>query len=464
MKNIEPKIFKPYDIRGIYPEEINEETVELIGRALIIFLRKKEKKEKLKIVLSRDNRISSFSLYRALKRGILEERGKVINIGLSSTPMFYFSVWKFGYDGGVQITASHLSPQYNGCKIVGRDAVLIAGESGLEEIKKIVFELKNKKRSKKPKFLSKLNFQKNKNKQFLEEYIKLNLEEVEIKKIKDLKIAIDTGNAVSGSLIRKFKKFLPIRIYHLFPCLKGKFPNHLPDPLKEENLKDLKKIVLDKKLDLGVALDGDGDRIVFIDEKGETILPDFISCLIIETLFHENIKEKIIYTVCSSNVIRDVAKKNNILAIPWRVGHSYIKDKMRGEGAVFGCEYSGHYFLSKYHFSETPLVILLKVLEKIAQEKKPISEIISKYKRYFYSGAINLEVRDKNEKIKELEKKYKGEKISFIDGLRVDFPDYWFSVRPSNTENILRLMIEAKTELLLKKKKEELKMIIKNPA
>jgi len=449
-----------YDIRGIYPDEINERVIKSIGRALVGFLRKKYKKKKVKIVISRDNRISSFPLYQALKKEILKQEIEVIDIGLGTTPMFYFAVQRFNCDGGVQITASHLPPQYNGCKLVGREAILIGGDSGLEEVRERVCEIERERGENPP--LLKLRWAKKEN--ILAGYLESNFKNINIQGFKDLRIAIDTGNAVSGILIKEFKKHFPGKIYHLFPKLDGNFPNHLLNPIEEKNIKDLKKIVKEKKLDLGIAFDGDGDRIIFIDEKGETISPDFITCLLSEILLRKVKKEKIIYTICSSNIIKEVVEKNYGIAIPWKVGHGFIKQKMKKEKAIFGAEYSGHYFLKSHHFSEVPLYILLKVLEEVIKSKKSISKLVSSYKKYFYSGVINLKVKDKKKKLEEIEKKYRKEKISHLDGLRIDFSDYWFIVRPSNTEDLLRIVVEAKSEPLLREKIKALKKIIKNPA
>lgn len=452
---ISSNIFKPYYIRGLYPRKINEEIVESIGRAFVGFLRKKYKKKKVKIAIGQDNRISSFSLYQALKKGILEQGGEVVVLGLSPTPMFYFAVWKFHYDGGIQITASHLPPQYNGCKLVSRGAVLIGGDSGLKEIEKRVLYP--------PKFC-KVKHGRASKQNVLAEYLKFIFKHINLKQFKDFKIAIDTGNAVSGILIKEFKKYFPGKVYHLFPELDGRFPNHLLNPLEEKNIEDLKKVVKEKKLDLGIALDGDGDRIIFVDEKGKMISPDFITCLLSEILLKKAKKEKIIYTLCSSNIIKDIVAKNNGLAIPWKIGHNFIKAKMKREKAILGGEYSGHYFLKDTHFFEAPLYILLKILEKISTSKKSILELILDYKKYFYSGIINFRVENKEEKIIEIERRFQKGKVSYLDGLRIDFPDYWFSIRLSHTENLLRVVAEAKSESLLKEKLDEIKKIIKNPA
>lgn len=456
MRKINPKIFKAYDIRGVYPKEINPEVAEIIGRAFVKFLRKYSKKKKLKIVLGRDNRLSSPLLSQALKKGILAEGEEVIDIGLSPTPMFYFGVWRYGYDGGVETTASHNPPEYNGFKIVKEKAKMVGENTGLKEIKKIALELEKKERKK--------SFKKGriKRKNILKDYIKFNLREINLKAIRPLKIAIDTGNAVPGILVSELKKQLPCKIYHLFSELDGSFPNHLPDPIEEKNLRALEKFVREKKCHLGLAFDGDGDRMVFVDNLGRMILPDYLTCLLALDLLKENPGAKILYSVCASNIVKEVIEENGGVAIAAKIGHTFIKEKMIKENGFFAGEYSGHYFHRDYSYCEVPLFVLGKVLEKISKTGKNLSQLIAPFKKYYYSKIRNLKVKDKQKPLKLLEEKYKKGKISHLDGLRIDFPDWWFNLRPSNTEDLLRLVVEAKTKFLMEKKLKEIKEKIKN--
>ncbi len=454
MTKINPNIFKAYDVRGIYPSEINSEAALKIAKALVTFLGKR-KKGKLKFVVARDNRLSSPVLCRAVKEGILGEGVDVIDIGLSTTPMFYFAVWKYKFDGGVITSASHNPPEYNGFKIVREKADAIGKESGLEEIKKLT--LQEKKRSK----TKKGNIRK---KDVLKEYLDFNFSnffrsDISSRKLGKLRIAVDTANAVSGILIKELKKRLPCKIYHLFPELDGNFPNHLPNPLEEKNIKELKKIVKEKKLDLGIAFDGDGDRIIFVDEKGKMIPSDFITSLISQRILKENLGAKILYNVCSSNIIKDVVEESGGIAIVGKVGHTFIKEKMKKEKVFFSGEFSGHYFLAPYFF-EVPLFVLFKILEEISQSGKTISQLIRPFQKYFHSGQINLKVEDKKKKLKELEEKFNKGRISHLDGLRIDFKDWWFNARPSNTEDLLRIVVEAKTKSLMQGKLKQIKKII----
>ena len=445
-------IFKAYDIRGIYPEEVNEKVAFKIGKAVVKFLGKKNPY----IVVGRDNRLSSPILSKSLKKGILNQGGNVIDIGLSTTPMFYFAVWKYNYDGGIISTASHNPPEYNGFKITKEKAISIGKENGLEKIKKLalkeVGKIKLKKDNGKKGRIKKLNV--------LKEYLDFNFSQIDIGKIKNLKIGIDTANAVSGILIKELTKYLPCKIYHLFSKLDGRFPNHLPNPLEEKNIKELKKIVKQKKLDLGIAFDGDGDRIIFVDEKGSAIPADLILALISEILLRQKRGQKILYNVCSSNIIKDVVKENGGVPIMGKIGHTFIKKRMRKEDVFFAGEFSGHYFLGAPYFFEVPLFVLFKVLEEISQRDKTISQLVRPFQKYFHSGQINMKVEDKKKKLKELEEKFKKGRISHLDGLRVDFKNWWFNARISHTEALLRLVLEAKTKSLMKEKRKEIIKII----
>lgn len=447
---INPNIFRAYDIRGIYPSEINEESAYLIGRAFIKFLNKKN----LRIVVGRDNRFYSRRLFNALKKGILVQGSQIIDIGLSPTPLFYFTVAHYGFDGGIQVTASHNPPEYNGFKLVGKMARPIGEKTGLRLIKKLITKISFSNLTSRKK-LGKII-----KKRVLKDYIKFNLKEFNFSKFKPLKIVIDTANAVPGILIPEIVKNTPFTIYHLFQKLNGYFPNHKPDVSEENNLRFLKREVLRKKASLGVAFDGDGDRIVFADERGRIISSSQITALLAKYLLKDNPGEKIIYDISFSNIVREVVLANGGKAILSRVGRSFIGEKMRKEKALFAGELSSHFFYRRHYYSEAPLFVLLKILEIISIEKKPISQIVRPFKKYWHSGVINFKVQDKEGKIQELKHYYSGGKISEIDGVRIDFKDWWFLIRPSNTEPFLRLIVEAKTKNLMEEKKKQLIRLI----
>jgi len=457
MAKINPEIFRAYDIRGVYPKELNEESAGVVGRAVAVFLKRKYKKNKPRIVIGRDNRISSPNLFSFLKKGILAEGGEVIDIGLSPTPLFYFAVWNYGFDGGVMVTASHNPPCYNGFKVVQREAVMLGLNSSLKEIARLALLISKKGIAQK----IPLKSGRVKKKSVLKDYLNLNLKGESLKKMKGLKVVIDTGNAVSGLLIQALKKRLPCQIYHLFPKLDSGFPNHLLNPLENKNIRDLGQAVRAKGADLGAALDGDGDRIVFVDEKGKRIPPDIISSLLVKIILRDKPNSKIIYTICSSNIIKETVKENGGRAIASRVGHTFVKEKMKKEKAIFACEYSGHYFHKKHNFCEAPIFVLLKILEEIANSQKPVSRLAVPFlRRYSYSGVVNFKAKNKKAALKKLEEKYGRGKISRIDGLRIDFNNWWFLIRPSNTEDLLRLSLEDRNRKLMEEKLKELRKII----
>lgn len=447
---INPSIFKAYDIRGLFPKEINEEVAYLVGRAFVIFLSSQRKSTKLNIVVGRDNRLSSSLLAQNLKKGVRDQGANVIDIGLVTTPMLYFATYHYNFDGGIIITASHLGKEYNGFKMVREKAIPLSEKTGIQEIKKLVlkgnFKIKRKGKIKR--------------KKILKEYLKFNLKDFDFSNTKPFKIVVDTANAVSGILIPELSKKIPGKIYHLFEKLDGNFPNHSPDPLIKENLKWLQKEVLNKKADLGIAFDGDGDRIIFVDENGKIVPCDLINALIAKIILRNHPGEKILYDIRSSNIVREVIVKERGKPVMGRVGHSFIKEKMRKENIIFAGEFSGHYYHRDHYFCEAPLFVLFKILEEISKKEKTFSQLIKPFEKYFHSGEINFKVKDKEKVLKILENKFKEGKISKIDGIRIDFPDWWFNVRPSQTEPVLRLVLEAKTKKLMEKKKKEISSLI----
>lgn len=435
-------IFKAYDIRGVYPKELNEAAAFRVGQAFTVFLKKKTNKDKLKLVLARDNRLSSESLFNELERGILSQGGDVVDIGLATTPLFYFSVAHYNYDGGITVTASHNPPQDNGFKPVFSGARPISAETGLKEIEEIfqnnIFKEQEWGRVEK--------------KETIDDYVSFYGSDEDFQNIK---LVVDTANSVSGIMIKPMLK--KVNLVHLFGELDGTFPNHGLDPLKEENTVALRKTILKEKADLGVAFDGDGDRIVFFDEKGNFISPDLILALIAFLILKDKPGAKIVYDICSSNIVKETAEKWGGRAIMSKVGHSFVCEKIKEEDAIFGAEYSGHFFLKDPYTIESPFFVLFNILRILKKEGKFLSEIILPFRKYFHSGQINLEVNNKEEKIKKLEEKYQGQgKMIKIDGLRIDFDDWWFLVRPSNTEPVVRLMVEAKSKDVLENKLKEL--------
>lgn len=447
---VNPDIFRSYDIRGIYPEEINEEITQKLALTFIKFLKPE------KIIIGRDCRLSSPSLFKVLSETMRENGVWVIDIGLCSTPLFYWAIQSEKTDGGIMISASHNPKNYNGFKLYRQEAIPISGDTGIGEIKKLMMEGKILV----PKKEKGRIIRKNLTKKYLDFIIS---KFAEVKAIKPLKIVADSGNGMAGPEVRKMFKKIPVQLTELYFEPDGRFPNHQANPLKEETLVDLKKAILKKGADLGIAFDGDADRVIFVDEENRTIRGDLITALMAKELLRENPGQKILYEVRSSQIVKETIEKNGGKAILGRAGHSLIKEQMRREDIFFAGELSGHYFFKNFGFVECPLFLILKILEIISRENKKISQILRPFKKYFHSGEINFEVKDKEGKIKEIKKHYQSApRILEIDGLTAQYKDWWFNLRPSNTEDLLRLNIEAKTKKLLEKKTKELRQIISN--
>jgi|TARA_Y100000310_G_scaffold9735_2_gene10488 phosphomannomutase len=452
---INPDIFRLYDIRGIYPKNLNEESAYQVARTFIRFLQKRSGNQKLKIALGKDIRKSSPILFKGFSNGILKEGSDLTDFGLITTPMLYFAVSNFGFDGGVVITASHNPNPYNGLKLVRERAIPLSGPKGIFWIRDYL--LKNGHFLKKPR-QGKI-FKRNIEKAYLD--FSLKLAGIKKNEFQGFSLAVDAGNGIAGPITLKLLKELGIKVFPLYCRPDGSFPNHSPDPLLKENLKDIISLVKKKKPDFGIALDGDGDRIIFIDEKGQAVSGDLITALLAKIILKKRKGLKILYDVRSSRAVEEVIRENRGKPIPFRIGHALIKEKMRKDNIIFGGELSGHYYLGQNLFYDMPFFVLLKILKEIKENKVSLSSLIKPLKRYYYSGEINFKIKNKKGKIKELKKRYKSGKVLEIDGLRVEFNDWWFLVRPSNTEAVLRLIVEAETKTLLFKKKRELTKAIK---
>jgi phosphomannomutase len=454
---VDQSIFKAYDIRGIYPDQLDEELTYKIGRAYTSLLKKENPKKVLNLAVSYDMRKSSPSLKEKLIQGILDEGANVTDYGLSSTPTFYFIVAYKKYDGGIQVSASHNPKEFNGLKMVREKGVPISGESGIYEIRDKV--LKNK--------FSKNNAAGKLSRGEKMEGVEVEVESKELKvdtaKIKPFKIVTDTGNAMAFLDIEAMFKNLPCKLTKLFSELDGTFPNHIADPLKSENLKWAKEEVIKTKADLAIVTDGDGDRYFFVDEKGQEIRQEILRGIMAQIALRDNPGSTVCYDIRPGRITKDMIEEAGGKAVVTRVGHSLIKEKMLQVDSPFGGESSGHYF---YRFSfgtfEAPVVLVLKFLQFLSNQDKPLSEVIKPYKKYFHSGEINSDVEDKEGKIKEIAKKYSDGQISYLDGITVTYDDFWFNVRPSNTENKLRLNLEAVSKKKMEEKRDEVLNLIRS--
>ncbi|KUK79619.1 MAG: Phosphomannomutase [Microgenomates bacterium 39_7] len=454
MQSIDFSAFKAYDIRGLYPDQVNTDVAKLLGQAYVQLLQQENPDKSLNIVVSRDMRPSSEELEQALVEGITSAGANVVQIGLNTTPTFYFAVAYYQHDGGIQITASHNPSEYNGFKLV-RDRARPVGEgTGMEDIVQLIKE-NNFRQPKKTGKVVKL-------KSVMNDQIKFVSKLVNLDKIKPLKIVVDAGNSVGALDMKAIFKELPCELIPLYFELDGTFPNHDADPLKPENIEDLQKEVLKQKADLGIALDGDGDRMFFVDEKGEEVPQAILRGMMAQIELQNNPGATVCYDIRPGKVTRDMIDEAGGKPVITRVGHSLIKAKMEETGAIFGGESSGHYFY-KFEFGtfDTPLVLLVKFLNHISQEDKPISAIVKPYKRYSHSGEINSMVDDKNKVIEKLAQEYADAEISRLDGITITYDDFWFNVRPSNTEPKLRLNLEAINDKIMAEKRDEVLAIIR---
>jgi phosphomannomutase len=447
MTKIDQKIFKAYDIRGTYPDQLNEGIAYKVGRTLVEYLSPKN------IAVGRDMRLSSPKIHEGLTRGIVEGGCDVIDIGLVSTDCLYFAVGKFGYDAGVMITASHNPPEYNGFKMCRKEAVPLSGEAGIDQIKRLIL----KDAFPPPKKLGTVE------KRDIEEaYVQHLLSFVDKDKIKPFKMVIDAGNGMAGKIIPSLFSHLQCEVVPMFFELDGSFPHHLASPIEPENIAPLRERVLTEKADLGAAFDGDADRMFLVDEKAQPLGGDMVTALVAKNLLKKEKGATILYNLICSKAVPQIIENSGGKPVRTRVGHALIKPLMKKHNAIFGGEHSGHFYFKNNWFADSGLIALLVCLELISEENRPLSVLIKSIDPYFRSGEINTRVSDIPKKLKEMERHYSSGKIDYLDGVTVDFKDWWFNVRPSNTEPLLRLNIEANTKEKLEKKKEELLKLIRS--
>lgn len=437
-------IFKAYDIRGIYPSEIDEKIMEKIGRAFADFIPGK------KIAVGYDMRISSPALFSAFAKGVIAQGKNVINFGLTSSPMSYFACNYLNADGSVMITASHNPKEYNGVKLTREEAIPISGDTGIKEIEEKVMNDDFRDVSVKG--------------MIIEEDIKDAYREHLIgfiKGINKLKVVVDCANGMGSQDFSLIQDELDIEVIPLYFEIDGTFPGHDPNPWKEGAVDKLKETVVKEQADLGIAFDGDADRIFFIDDTGEMLSSDFITALIAEEILKHAPGSTILYDLRSSWIVPETIERCSGIPKMSRVGHSFIKEMMRKENGIFAGELSGHFYFRDNSYTDSGIIAALWVMNLLSAKGKKLSELVSHLKKYHASGEINSKVEDKQGKIKELAEKYKDGKVSFLDGVKVDFDDWWFNVRASNTEALLRLNLEAKSQELMEKKRDEVLGIIR---
>lgn len=443
------EIFKAYDVRGIYGETITEDIVKKIGKAFVTFLKCKD------LVIGYDMRVSSPSLSKAFIEGANELGADVVEIGNVSTDALYFASGFLNLPG-VMLTASHNPKEYNGMKFCMKKAVPINYDTGLKKIKEIIasgkFEMVEDEEGSVEQ------------KDILEDFAKHVRKFIDTSSLSKLKIGADAGNGMGGKIVPAVYDSLPIEIIPLFFELDGTFPNHPADPSKFDNLKKLQKTVLSERCDFGMAFDGDADRIFFIDEKGEVCNSSLISSLIIKNLLGKNPGSNVIHNLVCSKIVPDTIEKFGGKVIKERVGHSYIKDTMRRTNSIFACEHSAHYYYKSNFNADSGIITSMLIVEIVSKENKKLSELLEEFKVYHTIEETNSKVEDKMAKMDEIVEKYKdtAKEISRMDGVSCEFGNWRFNVRPSNTEPLLRLNLEADSEQLMNEKKEELLGIMRN--
>jgi phosphomannomutase len=448
---INPAIFKAYDVRGLYPSEINEEGARLIGRAYVAYLGAK------RIAVSRDMRLSSPSVAAAFIDGATEQGADVVDYGMMGTDMMYFAVARDGHDGGVQITASHNPKEYNGIKMVRKEAFPLSGDAGIGDIRDMINGGQIPPPAPARGTVTRRDI--------VDDYVKKVLSFIDVSKIKPFNVVLDAGNGIAGMIAPKLFEHLPVKTTRLCFEVDGTFPNHEANPLIEENRRDIVERVIADKADIGIAWDGDADRCFFIDGSGEFIAGDFITALLAESFLLKHPSAKIVYDVRASYAVKDTAARYGGTALMNRVGHAFFKQRMREEGAIFGGEVTGHYYFRDYYYADNGFIPALLILELMSIKGQTLRELLAPLReKYFISGEINTKLKDMSSipaKLDLLSAKYTDGKVYTLDGVSAEYDDWHFNVRASNTEPMLRLNLEATTPELMEKKRDEVLALIR---
>lgn len=442
-------LFKAYDVRGLVPQEMDTDVAYRIGRALVSFL------DVDTVVVGRDMRVSGPQMQAALMEGITDQGANVIDIGLVSTDTLYFAVGKYEYPAGVMITASHNPAGYNGFKICREEAKALSMDSGIGDIRDMVVSGQfGEPRGAKGTISQR---------DVLDAYSEHALSMINLDVIKPLKIAVDAGNGMAGKLAPAVFDKLPIEIVPLYFELDGTFPNHEANPIEPENIRDLQRTVVEQECDLGVAFDGDADRMFLIDENGTFIGGDMTTAMVSLQMLKKHPGSTIVYNLICSRTVPEIIEENGGTAVRSRVGHSFIKALMREEDAIFGGEHSGHFYFRDNWYADSGLIAMLTVVELISEANEPLSEILAPIDSRVRSGEINSEVADGAAVMARVEEHYaeRGAEIDHLDGLTVEYDDWWFNLRGSNTQPLLRLNVEADDKPILEEMTDEVLKLVR---
>jgi phosphomannomutase len=449
---LDPEVFKAYDVRGIYPSELDEDGARAIGRAFV------EVFEPKRIAVGHDMRVTSPAMAEAAMAGAAEAGADVLELGLVGTEMVYFAVGELGLDGGIAVTASHNPKDYTGLKIVREGALPVGGDSGLLEIRDRAVS------GDRPRTGPKGTVEPY---DIWEQYVERVLSFVDVDAIKPLKVVIDAGNGMAGVMLPPVLEHLPqLETVRYFFEPDGTFPNHPPNPLLPENREFIVGKTLEEQADFGAAFDGDADRCFFVDDSGEFVPGDFATALFAESVLAKEPGAKIIYDVRASWAVPQTIERAGGVPLINRVGHAFIKQRMREEHAAFGGEVSGHYYFRDFSQADSGVVPFLLMLQLLSQRSQKLSEILRPFREHFFiTGELNTPVEDVDAKLRELEERFGAEgRVSHLDGLSVEADDWHFNVRPSNTEPLLRLNLEALDSELMERKRREVLAVIRGEA
>src|SRR5215204_1990646 len=448
---LDESIFKAYDIRGVYPESLDEGVARDIGRAFVKHLDLSGSR----VVVARDMRISGEALEKAFIEGVTEAGADVLDLGLVSTDALYFAVGHLEEPGGAMVTASHNPKDYNGFKLCREEAIALSGDAGLGQIRDLIVSGDLPAPAEYPGSVEETDI--------TVDYAKHCLSFVQTEDLRPLKIVIDAGNGMAGKMVPPLFERLPFEYVPIYFELDGSFPNHPPNPIEPENMTDLQERVVDEGADFGAAFDGDADRVFVVDEKGETISGDLLAALVAKNVLEKEPGATILYSAVCSKSFPELVESEGGRTIRTKAGHSIIKPQMREYNAAFGGEHSGHFYFRDNYFADSGIIAMLTIAELVARQDGPLSELLAPIDHYIRSGEINSEVEDQEVTLQKVEEYYahRGDpKIDHLDGLTVDYGDWWFNLRPSNTEPLLRLNVEARDRGTLERERDVLLALI----
>jgi len=430
------RIFKAYDVRGVVPDELDASIARRIGAAFAIWTNLPA------ILLGRDSRISSPELAAAITEGATSVGVNVVDLGLASTDLVYFASGSLDLPA-VMLTASHNPKNYNGLKFCMPGARPVGEDSGLREIRAIV------ERGDIPPAATKGTVSQ---RDLLAPYTEHVLSFVDVAAMRPMTVAVDTANGMGGLVVPAVMARLPVTLHHLYAELDGTFPNHPADPLDPENQKDLKAAVLEHHADVGLAFDGDADRVFLVDEKAEDVSGSLLTALVARAMLRQEPGAKVVHNLICSWIVPESIRAEGGVPIRTRVGHSFIKQVMAETGAIFGGEHSGHYYFRNNYRADSGLIAAVVAMGELSSAGEPLSDVLAPFRKYFDSGEINSRVDDPKAKVEQIAAALADGRQDRLDGLTVEYPDWWFNVRPSNTEPLLRLNVEATTAELLARK------------